>query len=507
MSISPTPGTLPVGRTDMNFSSVGGGIAGQPVITTMYDLAPWYQIRSVFSRHSIAPSFRMLLRAFGGGFTRGVSADRTSHYEEDWRESLLHVGSIVTAAGGAGNSMVIALDASSMYSPGITSGGATRKASYPQKGQRILFPDGQVAYIESKNVTTDPHRLTIKPALSTVDLDTVVTAGEKYFIFDNAWGEGTGLPTGVLQRLYKYTNTFQIIKHAFGASGSALTTEFLPVWEREGENIAMILKPKTIQDFERSVSNALLFGQQMNNISDTTGSQLGYDVAITGTEGLLAFSNSNGYIDTYTPGSYAISDFYSVTRAMEQERGGGKYLVGWQGYDIYTEMEQVFQNYYQYSLLPKMVDGLVARSGPQTMTDGWQPSNEGDFVAWLGFKYAHLGGYTLMMGQMHEFNHPLGAGATGYDYMGYSIWQPVGTTLDMKTNQPVANLGYEWRELDGYKREAIFATIAGAGVAGAGGYVPATLVSNEFDYMNCGVISEIAFHAACGNRLYTQKPL
>lgn len=491
----------------MVVSNVGGNIAGQPVLTTIFDLAPWYQIRKVFARHSHAPTFRLLLKAFGGSFTRGVAANITAHYEEDWNRSLLHVGSIITASAGAGNDMVIALDAASMFAPGITSGGSARKASYPQVGQRILFPDGTMAYIKAKNVTTDPHRLTIAPALSTVDLDTVVTAGEKYFIVDNAWGEATGLPQGTIKRIYKYTNTFQIIKAAFGASGSALTMEFLPTFVQEGENIAMILKPQTVYNFERDVSNALLFGQTMNNINDTTGSQLGYDVAVTGTEGLISFVSNNGYTDTYSPGSYAISDFYFVTKTMEQERIGSRELVSWQGYDIYAEQEQVFANQYQYSLLPKMIDGLMARSGPNVPTDGWQPSQDADFVAWLGFKAAHIGGYTILFKQLHEFNEAIGAGAAGYDYPQWSITMPIGSTVDMATNQPVANFGYEWRELSGYKREAVFATIAGVGTAGTGGYVPIQYAAHEYDYTKSGFVSEVAFHGACGNRVVTQRPV
>lgn len=506
MSLTPATTNLPTGPGNMVFNGVGGGAAGQPVLTTIYDLAPWYQMRKVFNRHSFAPTFRMLLKSFGSQFSRGVAANLTGHYEEDWDNALLKVGSIVTPAGAAGADMVIALHADSMFNPSITSGGSARKASFPQANQRIMLPGGVMAFIKSKNVTTDPHRLTIAPVSSSVNLDTYVAANDSYFIVDNAYGEATGLPQGELKRLYKYSNTFQIVKAAFATSGSALTTEFFPTFEQAGENIAMILKPQMMRRFETYVSNALLYGQTMNNISDTSGSQLGYDVTLAGSEGLLQFINSNGYNQTYTPGSYALSDFYAVTRAMEQERTGSRELVGWQGYDIYTEQEQVFQNLYNYSLLPKMIDGMLSRSGPNVPNDGWQPSKDDDFVAWLGFKAAHLGGYTILNKMLHEFNEPIGGGAAVYDYMKWSIYMPIGETVDQKTAQPVANFGYEWRELTGYKREAIFATIGGAGVAGANGYIPILYAANEYDYMKAGIVSEIAFHGACGNRVVTQRP-
>lgn len=505
--LTPTlsPSTFPEGNPNSNFSSVGGGVAAQPVLTTIYDLAPWYQMREVFARHSFAPSFRMLLKTFGSQFSRGVAAPTTGHYEEDWDASLVHVGSIVTPAGGAGNDMTIALDAASMFDTAVEVGGSARKASYPQPNQRILLPDGTMAYIKSKTVTTDPHRLVIAPVDSANDLDDSVTAGEAYFVVDNAWGEGTALPIGMLKRLYKYTNTFQIIKEAFGATGSGLTTEFYPTFQRVGENIAMILKPQMMRAFERDSSGALLFGQQMNNIT-TTDTQAGYDINVSGTEGLITFISSNGYTDNYTPGSYALSDLYVVARLLEQERIGSHDIVTWDGFDLYAEREQVLQNLFQYTLPPKMIDSFMPESGPGVATDNWQPSQDTDFVAWLGFKGCKVAGYHFLFKMLHEFNEAIGAGASAYDYTKWGIYMPIGTTVDRKTNQPVGNFGYEWRELTGYKREVVMATIAGAGVGGQNGYVPATVVSNEYDYTKMGIVSEIAFHGACGNRIVTQRP-
>jgi len=489
----------------MNFSSVGGGVAAQPVLTTIYDLAPWNQMREVFARHSFAPSFRMLLKTFGSEFSRGVAAPTTGHYEEDWDTSLVHIDTIVTPAGGAGNNMTVSLSSASMFDTAVEIGGSARKASYPQPGQRILLPDGTMAYIVSKTVTTDPHRLVLAPVDSANDLDDSVTAGDAYFIVDNAWAEGSPLPIGHLKRLYKYTNTFQIIKEAFGVTGSALTTEFYPVFQQVGENIAMILKPQMMRDFERHTSGALLFGQQMNNITSTDNKQ-GYDTNVSGTEGLITFVSSNGYTDNYTPGSYALSDLYVVARLLEQERIGSRDIVTWDGFDLYAEREQVLQNLFQYTLAPKMLDGFMPTSGPGVPTDNWQPSTDTDFVAWLGFKAAHVAGYNFLFKMLHEFNEAIGAGAAAYDYTQWGIYMPIGTTIDKKTRQPVGNFGYEWRELSGYKREVVFAQIAGAGVGGQNGYIPTLNVASAYDYAEMGIVSEIAFHGACGNRIVTQRP-
>jgi len=507
MSLTPTlsPTTFPQGNPNNNFASVGGAVAGQPVLTTIYDLAPWNVLRSVYQRHSMAPSFRMMVSAFGSDFRRGVAAPTTGHYEQDWNNSLIEVGSIVTAASGAGANMVIALSAASMFNSAVTVSGSARKASYPQKGQRIVLPNGTMAFVVSKDVTTDPHRLTLRPANAAENLNDSVTAGEKYFVADNAWAEGSALPKGKLRRLYKYSNTFQIIKEAFGASGSAITTEFYPIWDKEGETIVQPLKADMIMDYERSVSNALLFGQQMDNITETD-TKLEYDVAVTGTEGLIAFATNNGYTDTYTPGSYTTQDFYTVSRIYEQERIGSREIVTWDGFDIFAEREQVLATLYSYTLEPQSIQSWMSQSDPFVSNDNWQPYEDKDFVAWLGFKGIRAGGYQYLFQMLHEFNEAVGAGAEAYDYMKWSIFMPLGNTVDQKTNQPRANFGYEWRQLGNYKREAVVAKIGGVGVAGSGGYLPIEYAASQYDYMEMGIVSEIAFHAACGNRIVRQVP-
>lgn len=508
MPLSPNidPATLPVGNPNNNFSAVGGAIAGQKVLTTIYDLAPWNVLRSVYQRHSIAPSFRMLVKAFGSDFSRGVAAPTTGHYEQDWDSSLIEIGSIVTPASGAGGDMVVALSAASMYNTAVTQSGVARKASYPQENQRIQLPDGTMAFVKSKNVTTDPHRLTLSPINAAENLNNSVTAGEKYFSPDNAWGEGTALPKGKLNRIYKYSNTFQIVKQAFGATGSAITTEFYPRWKETDSNIIMILEAQTIRDYERDISGALLFGQQMDNIT-ATDSKTDYDVPVYGTEGLIKFALTNGHQLTYTPGSFSLQDIAAVAKIYEQERiGGARTIVTFDGFDLYAEREDALASQYQYTLAPKMMASWISDSDFPAPSDGWQPTTDEDFVAWLGFKGIHTKGYNFMFRMLHEFNEAIGAGSSDYDYSKWCIYMPLGNTVDQKTRQPRANFGYEWRQQGRYSREHVVATVSGVGVAGIGGYDAIDFAGSEYDFRKTGMVSEIAFHAACGNRIVIQRP-
>jgi hypothetical protein len=508
MPLSPTisPATFPQGNPNNNFSNVGGHIAGQPVMLTLYDLAPWNVLRTVYQRHGdMRPSFRMIIKAMGGPFTRGVAAPTTGHYEQDWNRSLVTIGSIVSG-GGVGANMVVALDAGDMFNTAVTVGGVARQASYPQPNQTLQLPDGNMAIIVSKDVTTNPHRLTIRPVNAAVNLSTSVFAAEKYFINSNAWGEATALPMGTMSRIYKYTNTFQIIKASFGASGSAMTVDLYPQIAEGGDgNIYYKLKRDAIERFEYACSGALLWGQQMNNVT-TTDTALGYDVAVSGTEGMIPFILANGYIDTYTPGSYTLQELYQIGRIFEQERSGTNQIVSWDGYDLYVEREQALAQFFSQTLAPQMISTFVNQSDPALLSDGWQPQNDQDFVAWLGFKAVHVGGYNFYFRLLHEFNEAIGAGAPAYDYSKWGIYMPLGQTRDKNTDQPRSYFGYEWRQLGNYKREAIIANIAGVGVAGINGFFPTEFAASAYDFTQAGMLSEIAAHMAGGNRFVIQRP-
>lgn len=501
------PASYPTGLMNNNFSTVGGAIAGQPVMLTLYDLAPWNQLRAVFQRHPHRkPSFAQMLKAMGGPLNRGVAAPTTGHYEKDWDRSLVDIATITTPSGGAGQAMVVTLSAGSMFNTSVTVGGAARQGSYPQPNEIIQLPTDEQAYIVSKDVSVTPHRLTLKPVNAAINLNAHVTAGEAYFITSNAWGEATKLPQGVMSRLYEYSNTFQIVKDAWGASGSAMTVDIYPqLFQLEDGNIWAQLKMDTVDRFERKRSGALLWGQQINNWVETD-TALGYDVAVTGTEGLIPFALANGHIDTYTPGSFTVAEFYQIARIFHQEGLGTPNVMALLGYDLYAEVEQALATLFAQTLQPQMISSFINGSGAGVLDDGWQPANDSDFVAWLSFKGVHVMGVNFLFKVINEFSEAIGAGADAYDYPQWGIYMPLGTTKDMGTGEVRNRFGYEWRQLGRYSREAVVGVVAGVGVAGAGGYLPMDMVSSEYDFAKGGMVSEIAFHAAGGNGIVIQRP-
>ena len=276
------PANRPKDLGVQNFAGLGGGVVSQ-VVVSAYDLYEPNELIGVFERHSYAPSFRLKLDSMG--FSKGCSAPTLGHYEYPWREDLVKVGSIVQASAGPGTPVIVALHADSMYDAGATVGGVARQASFPREGENILFANYTKARIVKKDTTVTPHRLTLSPVKSTVDLAGAIVADESYAIVDNAYAEGSGLPPGVMNRVIQYHNTFQISKEASYVTGSSATNKMYydPIPNVSG---AFYLKVEadTYYRFENKMAGALLFGQQDDN-NTVYVQALGFDAPISGTEG------------------------------------------------------------------------------------------------------------------------------------------------------------------------------------------------------------------------------
>lgn len=502
MAYTPTPGTRPEDLAPNAFSSVGGGAISQQVISdwSLYEPA---ELTQLFERHyGMAPGFRLSLKTFG--FSEGKATPTVGHYEMPWHKELLRVGSIDTAAAGAGNAMIVVLASSMMYDTSVTDGGSARKASYPRVGDLIITPTGERARVTAKDVTEDPHQLTLVPIDSTVDLDTKIVANGEYFIYSNSFGEATDLPAGRTSRVFKYTNRFQIIKESAGASGSELTNRMYiqPIEGQFGSWYLRVTK-EAASRFEDACDGALLFGGSSDN-STANSTFLGHDVDVNHTQGMIEFAEDYGYTETYTSGSFSIDDYYDIGKNYEMERVGTKKIIGWQGYDYYTDAEKALQALLNADLTANLMREQFAFDAmPQ---DEFQPVSPNDFALHIGFKALRVGGYDYVWKQLHNFNEYLGAGYDDYDYSQWSIYTPLGYTQSKGIGGNKPTVGYEYKQLDGYSREMVVSVTAGAGVAGAGGMFNTPLASNGIDATQVGMVSEMAFHGTCANQIIIHKP-
>ena len=138
--------------------------------------------------------------------------------------------------------------------------------------------------------------------------------------------------------------------------------------------------------------------------------------------------------------------------------------------------------------------------------ESWQPFENQNFGLYIGFKAVHKSGYTFAFKLMPEFTDTTIGGnpaATNnpYNYQNTLLGFPVGMTKN-QNGSPTFMFGYEWKQLGGYSRRALFGQFAGVGT-NTYMNLPATSAN---DTVQAGLVAEIAFHGACPNLGFLQRP-
>lgn len=500
MSYSPSFGSLPGGLANPNVGSVGGSMATEKVVSTLYDYDPYAIYRAVADRHTAYPMFRQMLRMQNA--TRAVSAPTTGHYERDWRFNLVTFASI-DATTAAGEDAVYTLDASSMYDLSVNVSGSARQASAVRVGDIIESYTGARILVTAKTTSSTPHTITVKPLSASVDVDAEFSATGTYAIFGNMHAEGSTIPEGLLPRISKYTNVFQIVKEGAGTTGTELTNQtWAQIVPGKDGSIFMAIEGDTMMRYERAMCYTLLFGTTANNLTAAATTEVPFDVAIKGTEGLVPFVSVNGHTDNYTSGSYSIDDFDAMAVIFEQERIGTRQIVTYDGYTIFQETENALQTLLNANLTVELLKTLGGDG--KVPSDSLQPYESNDFSFYIGFRAVRKSGYDFFFRMLHEFNDYTGAGAPNYEYPSYRIATPLGFAVERASGNEVPYVSYEYKGLNGYNRHDLVDYTAGIGVAGAPGM--ARVASTTYDVARMGIVSEIAGHFACPNKCILQTP-
>lgn len=488
------PNDLGVNR----FQPAGRG-ASQQEMETIYD-RPIPELVNNYLRHGRILPFSVLIKSMGAA--KGCKNPTIGHYESGWKKDPVSVGSVTTASTGAGTNIIVALTAGSMYDTSQTISSTANQTSFPLVGEVIQSYSGAQAQIIAKNTAVTPHRLTLRPLVSTVDLATHFVADGSYGIVTNAWAEGSALPASRAPRVSKYTNKFQICKVAVHTTNTEKTNavyfEVAGQPGTEGQSIVVHMKEDAAEDFESQRGGALLFGQQANNITVTgTATSTGLDTALRTTEGFLPFVETAGSVDTYTAGSYALSDLNIATAILSDQRVmNTANVVCFQGPDVYLEIEDLLidATKYDFDQAFNMIAPMAGMNGFYENTTDRENQRSVSF----GFYAVSKGGYTIHFKKLDEFSDVRGLGSTNYNYRGYNVFMPVGTTNDMMTGEARADVGYEYKELGGYSREAAYSESRGHGSGGQ--------VASEYDAETVSMVCEIAGHFARANRVVVQRP-
>jgi hypothetical protein len=425
---------------------------------------------------------------------------------------LLVVGSVVTPAANPGESAVIAIDAGAHYDTVVTVGGAARQATYPIPGDVIELADGIQVQVTAKDASVTPNRVTLTPLMAADDITGAFAPGDEFAILFNLFAEGSGLPGTRVPRIMKYTNTFGLVKHAWRTTGHELTNSVYHETRpgdpsSAGSSSYVLIEGVQLSEFEKTCSNLLLHGSLVDNLVATgAATETGVDVPITGTEGFIKFATTAGTIDTYGVGTYGLDDFNEVAATMLNERAASSNdLIGWIGPDLFTEIEDSFTATLE-SNLNHTVDRIVPGFGAY-LNNQYQQSltySPSDAALSFGYRAVKKNGFVFHLKRLSEFNDIRRAGAAAYDYRNWAIWHPISWTKDSLSGNSRPTVGYEYKELEGYSREAVYSRFAGAGVGGSN--TPFGQAVNQFDTMTSSLISHKAGHFACGNGLVVQRP-
>lgn len=439
------------------------------------------------------------LASFGFGRLnkRGVEGPVTGHYEKPRPNELFTVGTIISSTG---NEITIALSEDDMVTE--TTPFQTTVFSRPRVTEVWQFVAGGNQYrITEKDITVNPHQITLLADNTGVDPEDEIVEGSKAFFIAPVKGEGTDQVEPLRVRQYKYQNTFAILDETDITSGSHMTTavKFNPV---PGSNLLWL---EGIEDMEMRHEEAKgklwMFGKQATAWTDYSSS-LKSNVPVTSTQGLLPYAQENGFDFQYDPDDFTEADIRALSSYYHDIRVGASEILLMQGYGINQKIEEFYAGKYNYNWVVGVSDrymGEKVRNMRNSNKDGlFDPQG---LMINLGVQGFTIGNYTFMQTAAPEFNYAQGAGAVGYtDWM---IAAPFGRTNE--DNDKVPYLGYEYRGTDGYSRENEVWCETGAGsraIVKKGDFYKTSENDSHRTYLR----SEIAPHFALGEQFAVFHP-
>lgn len=488
----------PQGPQPGHFSEVAGGSVGQGYVSALDYYEP-FELVEIYARHQMKPTFLDWIGVYGN--ESYAANPKVGHYERGERKAYLRFSAVAVPAGGE---VVATYDTSIMRDDSLEVGGAARQSSPGRVGEEIYVTGNVLVRIMSKDTSGAQHTVTLRPVDSTTNLATAVLADTNYAIVGNSHGEGTGGMKGAIPQLVRYQNDFQIIKEAVGVTGSSLTNRlrFNPVLNQPG-SFFMLAEWETLYRFDEAKSNVLLMGQRGDGNITVTSDQTGYDVTVNHTQGMEDFYRTGGFNNTYTDGSLTFNDLRDNSRYLEVNKIGANEVLSWLGYDLYDELEQAAETFLDANADVYVMNQLIASRLDYTAADE-SPMDAQSLALNLSFRSVKAGGFRYSWYLLHEFNDSAGFGMSTYNFTDVGIFVPNTNTMNYLTNSPDPLISVVYKELNGYRRKNVIATLAGAGVGGEGGYTP--LAVHDIDGMTIHMVSELAFHGTTANRGIYMSP-
>jgi len=440
------------------------------------------------------PTFSALLERAGNtapfttvlrdmGFRYSTHSRRLSHFEVDDAQEDVKVESIVTPAGGAGNTMTVEVETTSVSGSNY---------SVPIDNETYVANDSQTLFfVQNKNTGVTPHQVDLTPLDSSADLDNLVQANESYGMPSSMHVEAGNMPNFKTEQYFRYENEFQITKTALGFTGTAATfgsfIDFVPTPDGTGNYQILRDMANTTYMNEVKKGNALLFGQENSNNISQTSPWDNVNRTLGATQGLWDFANKEGESQTYTAGQYSIQDFEAMDVYYESQNVDSEFIFSMEGHQLTRQKENVLKEYVDDTSINFQTQ-VRGRMGVQNSLRAFVKS---------GRKY--------VCQKMPEFNNKSGGNNGTYEFPEISLNVPMGMSKDgydpMQPEEQMPIMGYAYRKNfnNGYEREDVFQYIDGSGYSGRG-------INDETDATKIGFLSEIAGHFTRGNWIVIQRP-
>ena len=446
-----------------------------------------------FRKNKLRPTFLHKLQVLG--FSKGTQARFIEHWEEPQVKEYFKIGAVITAAGGAGQPIIVSVSADSMDSWADDMGG-TQYGSRPRATETFILPDKSEWRITAKDETFNPHRITITPTLAAQNANTSIVANVSCYIIGPVKAEATGQVKGLIPNYYKYTNTFAIVDETDLVSGTAMTIKapFAPVPGKPGYFYVKGLADAETRH-ERAKGLRAFWGHNFDNASDFS-SKFGKDFKFRGTEGLYQFATTYGFTDTFPNlNALVLEDEFAVVNYYADLQLPYGDLVAMQGSTRATKTDALLKDFLSDTCVDYLADTYSGKALAAARMDAPEYSSKKLFVN-FGFKGFTFGGYNLLYTGLNELSNPTpGFEATKE----MEIIAPMGLFQDKRDNggmEPI--MGYEYRSNPeiGYSRENEIWHIGGAG--------PASMVNkcSEFDVKESFFRTEFATHFSHGQWYY-----
>lgn len=438
-----------------------------------------------------------------GFFKRNMQesdSPKTGHYEKPRTKNFFGISAIITAAGGVGLPIVVAILATDMLSVTDTFG-TTSRFSRPRKYENYKFADGNTYKIINKDETTNPHRVTLQPLKSTVNADTGILVGGKCAWINVQRGEGAKTVAPLKAQRFKYSNGFTIMPEREVISGSNLTTgvSFNPV---PGKPNTLCLEgiDDTEARFEEGKSNWFIWGETSDQITDFSDI-LNETVPMIGSECLIPYIKASGYTINFADvDSYDIDDAFAVSNYYHDLAVGTNTVIQLQGRNLANRKDIFLKEFLDNTKISYEVTSSFMKEGmSQAKMIDPQFNSDGMFMA-LDFRGYHIGGLNFVATGMAEFDDTYGMGQLGWKDVQINI--PLGT-FQSEDKTMVPYIGLEWRGKDGYSRMNEVWSTSGAGRISSVSQFTKCL---EDDGYNMFLRSELSPHFGLGIQFVIEKP-